>query len=93
MKKYTARVNGVVMTTAFCRYKIVNGYPTRRMELVVRDPVLGDFAIDNSFTLEVKYNLLTDTERSWLPESEYMSLSVEDFIQKLSTEGSASPVI
>jgi hypothetical protein len=93
MKKYTIKVNGVVMTTAFCRPKIVGGYPTKRLELVVRDPLLGDFAIDGSFQLEVKNNLLSETERSWLPEGEYMATTIDDFIQTLSTEGSASPVI
>ena len=62
MGRLYLRVNGIDIKTLAIRYKIVKGMMTDKRELVIDDPKLGKFAVDDNedvpegapkFTLEV----------------------------------------
>ena len=46
------RVNGIEIEKAKARPKMVGGIPTSEYELVIEDPKLGLFAIDDTFIIE-----------------------------------------
>ncbi len=49
------RVNGVVVRRVKVREFVWDGQPTGEQELIIYDPVLGSFPVDESFIFEVKY--------------------------------------
>jgi hypothetical protein len=48
------RVNGVPATKMTVRRQMRSGYPDGPWEIVVTDPVIGSFAIDDTFEIEMK---------------------------------------
>ncbi len=48
------RVNGVVIRRVKIREYISGGQPTGEQELIIFDPVVGSFVVDDSFQFEVK---------------------------------------
>ncbi len=48
------RVNGLVIQKMTLRRQMRSGYPDGPWEIVVTDPVIGQFAIDDSFEIELK---------------------------------------
>lgn len=67
------RVNGINITSLKVRRKMVSGAPVGDRELVIEDPVLGKFAIDDSFIIEVS----TDRRSKW------KTVSVGNFLAML----------
>jgi len=59
------RVNGIEIDTLRIRRKMVSGAPIGERELVIEDPVLGKFSIDDGFILEAR----SDRRRKWEPTS------------------------
>src|SRR5512146_988939 len=49
------RVNGVVVRRVKVREYVWDGKPTGEQELIIFDPVIGSFPVDESFFFEVKY--------------------------------------
>jgi hypothetical protein len=48
------RVNGIPVDRINIRRQIRGGYPDGPKEIVITDPTLGKFAIDDSFNIEFK---------------------------------------
>lgn len=48
------RVNGISIEKLTLRRQMREGYPDGPWEVVVTDPVLGQFAVDDSFEIELK---------------------------------------
>lgn len=48
------KVNGILIAKLSVRRQIVEGYPDGPLELVITDPLLGKFAIDDNFIIEAK---------------------------------------
>lgn len=69
------RVNGIDITNLKIRRKMVSGAPIGEKELVIEDPTLGKFSIDDSFAIEVS----TDHRTKW------KTVSVGDFLALLDT--------
>jgi hypothetical protein len=61
MAQLYLRVNGIDITNVRLRRKMADGLPIGERELVIEDPILGKFAIDNSFILEVTF----DRRKKW----------------------------
>ena len=59
------RVNEVEIDSLKVRRKMVSGSPTGDWEIVIEDPILGRFSIDDSFALESR----SDRRRKWKPSS------------------------
>lgn len=55
------RVNGIQIENVKIRRKMVAGAPVGDREIVIEDPVLGNFAIDDTFILEVT----RDRRKKW----------------------------
>jgi len=52
--KYEVRVDGIDVPVLRIRREMTHGFPCGPKELVVKDPALGMFALDQNFTIEVK---------------------------------------
>lgn len=48
------RVNSLPVERVGVRYQIVDGYPGGPKEIVIDDPILGQFALDHTFSLEIQ---------------------------------------
>lgn len=48
------RVNGITPTKLTIRRQMRSGYPDGLWEIVITDPVIGNFAINDSFDIECK---------------------------------------
>ena len=68
------RVDGVRVTKATLRRG------ARGPELVIADPILGDFGVDESFTLELLEPLIPSEMRSRLPNGGWRRVSLKIFI-------------
>ena len=55
------RVNGIEIDNLKIRRKLISGAPIGEREIVIEDPALGKFAIDDSFILETR----SDRRRKW----------------------------
>ena len=71
------RVNGIDISTLKIRPKMVSGAPIGDKELVIEDPVLGKFAIDDSFVLEYAY----DRRKKWEITSVKNFLAMLDIVE------------
>jgi hypothetical protein len=71
------RVNGISITTVKIRHKLIGGAPIGDKELVIEDPVLGKFAIDDTFILEATF----DRRKKWEIVSVKSFLSMLDSIE------------
>ena len=69
------RVNGIEIDHIQIRHKIVAGAPTKEKEIVIDDPVLGLFAIDETVTLETR----RDRRKKW------EIISLQDFLAMVGT--------
>ena len=76
-RKVALRVNGRHVTEATLRRK------EKEPELVVVDPIIGEFVIDESFTLEVLELLHPRKIRSRLPNGGWRRISLRIFIALL----------
>jgi len=63
MAQLYLRVNGIQIDNLKVRRKMVSGAPIGDVELVIEDPLLGKFAIDDGFVLEIT----RDRRRKWEP--------------------------
>ena len=59
------RVNDIEIDSLKIRRKMVSGSPTGEQEVVIEDPVLGKFAIDDSFIIETR----SDRRKKWQSSS------------------------
>lgn len=66
------RVNGIDIDSLKVRRKMVAGAPIGELEIVIEDPVLGKFSIDDSFELETR----SDRRRKWSLTSVYNLLEM-----------------
>lgn len=48
------RVNGILITKLTLRREMKSGYPDGPYQVVITDPVLGPFAINDTFEIELK---------------------------------------
>jgi hypothetical protein len=55
------RVNGINITNVRIRPKMVAGMPRGEREVVIEDPQLGRFPIDDTFVIEVR----SDPHKKW----------------------------
>jgi hypothetical protein len=76
-RKVALRVNGLRVTKA----RVRRG--EKGPELIITDPVLGDFAIDDSFTLELLELLLPPEMRQRLPNGGWRKVSLRILIRLL----------
>lgn len=67
------RVNGIDIANLKIRRRMTSGVPIGERELVIEDPMLGKFAIDDSFVIEIS----TDRRSKW------KSVSVGNFLAML----------
>lgn len=74
------RVNGIEINNIRVRRKMVVGFMTSDWELVIEDPILGRFAIDDSFIIEAK----NDLRKKWKLTSVKNFLAMLDSIEALS---------
>lgn len=77
MRSVALRVNGIRVTTARLRRG------DRRPELVVTEPSLGEFAVDESFTFELLELLVPPEIRSRLPNGGWRKVSLRILIALL----------
>lgn len=86
------RVNGIQISRMRVRRKLVNGVPAGDFELVIEDPILGMFAIDDnqdipygasSFLLEVKDMTIPAAERNRMPSKGWKKINEEDLLNTL----------
>jgi hypothetical protein len=76
-KKIALRVNGLPVTKA----RVHRG--EKGLELIITDPLLGDFAIDESFTLELLELLCPPEMRQRLPNGGWRKVSLRILIRLL----------
>jgi len=76
-RKIALRVNGLRVTKARVR-RGENG-----PELIITDPILGDFAIDERFTLELLELLFPPVMRQRLPNGGWRKVSLRILIRLL----------
>jgi hypothetical protein len=76
-RKIALRVNGLRVTKA----RIRRGQ--KGPELIITDPLLGDFAIDDSFTLELLKLLCPPEMRRRLPNGGWRKVSLRILIRLL----------
>ncbi len=73
MSKLQLRVNGIDIDKLKLRPKMVAGVPRGKREVVIEDPKLGSFPIDDSFIIETR----NSPRKKWEPTS------VESLIQSI----------
>jgi len=76
-RKVALRVNGLQVTKA----RVRRG--EKGLELIVTDSLLGDFAVDNSFTLELLELLFPLEMRQRLPNGGWRKVSLRILIRLL----------
>ncbi len=74
-RKVAVRVNGLRVTKAAVRLG------ERGPELIVTDPLLGDFAVDDSFALELLELLFPPEMRQRLPNGGWRKVSLRILIR------------
>ncbi len=80
------RVNGVVIRRVKIREYICGGQPTGEHELVIFDPMLGSFAVDDSFLFEIKDLNAPPEERDSPPNEGWRPVKLNELIQQLAAE-------
>ncbi len=78
------RVNGVIIRRVKIREFISEGQPTGEQELVIYDPLVGSFAVDESFSFEVKDLALPEVVRQALPNDGWQPVSLPELLRLLS---------
>jgi len=73
-RKVALRVNGLRVSKASVRRR------EKRPELVITDPLLGDFAVDDTFTLELLELLFPPVMRQRLPNGGWRKVSLRILI-------------
>jgi len=74
------RVNGIEINNLKIRRKMISGAPIGERELVIEDPQLGRFAIDDTFILEIT----ADRRSKWKVVSVGSFLAMLDSIEATS---------
>ncbi len=77
------RVNGVVIRRVKIREYISGGQPTGEQELIIFDPMLGSFVVDDSFVFEVKDLALPEMARRTLPNDGWQQVSLRELLRLL----------
>lgn len=77
------RVNGVVIRRVKIREYISGGQPTGEQELIIFDPVLGSFVVDDSFHFEVKDLALPEMVRCTMPNDGWHKVSLRKLLRLL----------
>ncbi len=80
------RVNGVVIRRVKIREYICGGQPTGEHELVIFDPVLGSFAVDDSFVFEIKDLNLPAEAHAAQPNEGWHPVKLKELIETLAAE-------
>lgn len=64
------RVNGILATGLRIQHATVDGYPSNQWEVLVEDPVIGYFPLDDKpdFTIEVRKSKRHRWQQKTLPE-------------------------
>ncbi len=78
------RVNGVVIRRVKIREYISGGQPTGEQELIIFDPVLGSFVVDDTFHFEVKDLALPEIVRRAQPNDGWHEVSLRELLRLLS---------
>jgi hypothetical protein len=76
-RKVALRVNGRHLTKATLRHK------EKELELVIADPLIGEFVIDESFTVELLELVHSHEIRSRLPNGGWRKVSLRILIALL----------
>ncbi len=77
------RVNGVVIRRVKIREYISDGVPTGEQELVIFDPVLGSFTVDDRFVFEVNDLNVPAEARNTLPNEGWLPIRLPALIEML----------
>ncbi len=85
------RVNGVIIRRVKIREFLSEGNPTGEQELVIYDPMVGSFAVDESFTFEVKDLALPDVVRQTLPNDGWQPVTLPELLSMLSAAEADNP--
>ncbi len=78
------RVNGVVIRRVKIREYISGGRPTGERELIIFDPVLGSFVVDDSFEFEVKDLAVPEVVRRSMADDGWQKVSLRELMRLLS---------
>lgn len=90
------RVNGITISHLKLRRQLVNGAPVGKLEVVIQDPVLGMFAIDDNedvpagaprFVIEIQDTSIPAAERCKLKSKGWKIISVTDLLSTLESIG------
>ncbi len=77
------RVNGVVIRRVKIREYISGGQPTGEQELIIFDPLLGSFVVDDSFHFEVKDLAVPEIVRRTMPDDGWQKISLRELLRLL----------
>lgn len=55
LSEYTLRLNGIEYAKVHLRLAIEDGFPGGTREIVIDDPVLGEFVVTNDFLIELAH--------------------------------------
>ncbi len=85
------RVNGMIIRRVKVREYISDGQPTGEQELVIYDPLVGSFAVDDSFRFEVKDLALPEVVRQALPNDGWQAVTLAELLRLLSAAENDRP--
>lgn len=85
------RVNGMVVRRVKVREFVWDGHPTGEQELIIFDPVVGSFSVDDSFTFEVKYLTVPEPERPSLPNEGWQPVTLRELLHLLTSAHDEQP--
>lgn len=77
------RVNGVVVRRVKVREYVWDGHPTGEQDLIIFDPVIGSFSVDDSFVFEVRDLSVPEPERHSLPNEGWQRVTLRELLQLL----------
>lgn len=55
LREYTLRLNGIEYPKVHLRLSIEDGFPGGTREIVIDDPILGEFVVTNDFLIELRH--------------------------------------
>ncbi len=85
------RVNGMIIRRVKIREYISDGKPTGEQELVICDPLVGCFAVDDTFSFEVKDLALPEVVRQALPNEGWQAVTLPELLSMLSAAEADNP--
>ncbi len=85
------RVNGVIIRRVKIREFLSEGKRTGEQELVIYDPLVGGFAVDEGFAFEVKDLALPEVVRQALPNDGWQPVTLPELLRMLSAAEADNP--